>query len=192
VGTDSGGAAELTLAEARALTGLGATKLRELFDDHIVSGRWARGRGGQHRRWDRQALTDWHAAHPDVARPRRQQVNADDPDLRKRVQELERALAVRGRKPTTQADLQATADSDELGRLRAENVALREASVLAGLANQALEEAWRLSDKADEHRRQAQQRIREAVALQQQALSQLVLPGVVPAESGSQRPRESS
>jgi hypothetical protein len=168
------------------MTGLGATKLRELFDDRLVPGRWVVGRGGQHRRWNRQALIDWHAANPNVARPpRRVDVTAGQADLLRRIGELERNVAGLARTAAANGEPLTSVQVDELGRLRAENVALREAALLAGVATQAVEEAWRLSDQADQHRHQAQQRLREAVELQQQALAQFLLPGVVPARGSN-------
>lgn len=137
----------LTLQEARAISGLKDAKLRHLLDSGAVTGAWVPGPGGRHRRWSEQSLLSWAARAGYVS-----------PDA-----------AAGGGGPAEMAG--------ELSRLRTENVSLREAALLAGLAAQQVEAAWRASDEADRHRRRAQRLLRTALDLQRQALTQFLVPG---------------
>lgn len=143
----------LTLSDARRLSGCGATYLRARLDSGDIKGAWVQGRAGRERRWNARSLDAWISDHPrSIRRPRADLEPGQGPD----------PLA------------------EEISRLKAELVSVKDAALLQGLALVALEEAWELADRADSLRREAQQKFRQTISLQREALAQFQLPGHPP------------
>lgn len=189
----------VSVKEAATIIGRGTTFVRSLFDNGELEGFRAPGRGGHARRLYTDSLNTWLTNRDPTYRrsaAKRAETDIDEQALSQKHLEAGPHPRHAGTSPMLQlspdtitavvAQVEARLMTANERRLVEENISLREAGLLSGLAFAEMADAWKANDEAQRHRRRATRKLRKAINLQRSALAQFYLPAAPPqAESRS-------